>query len=156
MDFGTLLSVHSTIRWFILICVVLVLIKSYKGFKHPKPFSKFDHKLRTITPLICWVQLILGSILYSKSALVTYFFEHLPETLSQREIRFFGLEHSTVMPLAIILLSIAAYKSSKQDMLLKQAYKVWFRWSLAGFILIITSIPWSFWPLVSRPLFRGF
>ena len=156
MEFGTLLSIHSIIRWVILLCIILVLVKSYRGLKNPTPFSTFNSKLRVYTPVVCWIQLILGFILYSESAIVTYFFEHLPETLSLREIRFFGMEHSTAMPTAIVLISIGAYKSIKQPTDLKQAYKTWFRWSLAGCILIITSIPWSFWPLVSRPLFRGF
>lgn len=156
MDFGTLLSIHSIIRWIILFSIILVLYKSYKGLKQLNAFSWFDTKLRIFTPILCWIQFVLGLTLYSKSAIVSYFFEHLPETLSQREIRFFGLEHSTAMPLAIIFISIAAYKSIKHQSNLEHAYKTWFRWSLAGFILIITSIPWSFWPLVSRPLFREF
>lgn len=156
MDFGILLSIHSTVRWFILLALILVLLKSYMGLKHGTPFSKFDSKLRLYTPILFWIQFILGCILYSKSTLVSYFFQHLPETLSLREIRFFGIEHSTVMPIAIFLLTIGVFKSIRQDSNYIKAYKTWFRWTLVSFILIMSSIPWSFWPLVSRPLFRGF
>lgn len=156
MEFGTLLALHSALRWVVLLLIILVLIKSYKGLKRPKTFSTFDLRLRHITPIVAWVQLIIGSLLYSKSAIVTYFFQNLPDTLQQREIRFFGLEHSTAMPLAIILITIGMYKSKSQTEHLQKAYKVWYRWTLFAFILIITSIPWSFWPLVSRPLLRGF
>lgn len=155
MDFGFLLSIHSLVRWFILVALILILIKSYKGLKLGQPFSKFDRNLRKYTPILGWVQFILGCLLYSKSAFVSYFFEHFPETLSQREIRFFGIEHSSIMPIAILVLTLGAIKSIKQCNN-TTAYKIWFRWTLISFILIISSIPWSFWPLVSRPLFRGF
>lgn len=155
MEFGTLLAWHSLVRWIVLVLIILVLIKSYKGLKQTNPFSKFDTYLRIFTPICCWIQLILGSILYSQSSIVSYFLNNFPETLSLREIRFFGIEHSTAMPIAIILLTIGAYKSIKQHHL-EYSYKSWFRWTLFAFILIITSIPWSFWPLVSRPLLRSF
>lgn len=156
MEFGTLLAIHSIIRWIILICLLLVLYKSYRGKKQLLPLSKFDKQLRLYTPIVGWIQFILGLILYSKSAIVDYFLTHIPESFGMREIRFFGMEHSTAMPLAILLISIGAYKSIKYTYDLSKSYKIWYRWTLAGFILIITSIPWSFWPLVSRPLFRGF
>ncbi len=155
MEFRTLLAWHSLIRWIVLVLIILVLLKSYKGLKHTKPFSKFDTYLRVFAPIFCWIQLILGGILYSKSSIVSYFFNNLPETLSLREIRFFGIEHSTVMPIAICLITIGAYKSYKHSQL-KQIYRLWFKWTIIAFVLIITSIPWSFWPLVSRPLLRSF
>lgn len=156
MDFSVLLSIHSFIRWIVLVGFIVVLYKSYNGYKKDYIISSLDHKLRYILPVICWIQLTFGFILYNKSAMVKYFFNHLPESLNEREIRFFGIEHSTVMPLAIIILSIGAWKSYKLKQDHNKAYKNWFRWTLISFILIITSIPWSFWPLVSRPLFRGF
>lgn len=155
MDFSALLSIHSLFRWFILLMIILVLIRSYKGKKAEYSFLNTDKKIRIVTIIACWIQLILGFILYSKSAIVDYFFNNLPEALSLREIRFFGMEHSTAMPLSILFLSIGAYRCYKiQSINSTKAYKLWFNWTITGFLLIIFSIPWSFWPLVSRPLFR--
>ena len=155
MDFSTLLSIHSLFRWVILLIIILVLIRSYKGKRAQYSFKNADKKIRSITIIVCWIQLFLGFTLYSKSAIVDYFFNNLPDALSLREIRFFGMEHSTAMPLSILFLSIGAYRSYKiQNINSTKAYKLWFNWTITGFLFIIFSIPWSFWPLVSRPLFR--
>lgn len=101
------------------------------------------------------LQLFLGLILYTNSSIVLYFFNNLPETLHMREIRFFGIEHSTMMPLAIIIFiygTLKAFRSNNE----KAGYLIWYRWTLATFLIIIASIPWSFWELVTRPLFRSF
>lgn len=153
--YSELLIGHSWLRWIIVIGLFYVLFISHKGRRNAmllKPLHLFPI---IALPTICLTQLTLGFLLYLQSPFVTQFFANFPESLKHREIRFFGIEHSTVMPIAISLIIIGSVKAYKQRET-TNAYNIWFKWTLFAFILIIFSIPWSFWPLVSRPLFRLF
>jgi formate/nitrite transporter FocA (FNT family) len=89
------------------------------------------------------------------SPIVQYFFDHFKEAIHDRQIRFFGMEHITVMFISIIIITLGSIKAKKQttDVLKFKTMAIWFTIAL---ILIISSIPWAFSPLVSRPYFRPF
>lgn len=72
-----------------------------------------------------------------------------------RQIRFFGMEHITMMMIAITLITIGSAKAKRKttDEAKFKTMAIWFSIAL---LLILSSIPWSFSPLTSRPLFRSF
>jgi hypothetical protein len=75
--------------------------------------------------------------------------------MHERQIRFFGMEHITVMILAIVLIIIGSIKTKLQmDDTVK--FKTMIIWYSVALLAILTSIPWSFSPLISRPNFRFF
>jgi hypothetical protein len=75
--------------------------------------------------------------------------------MHERVIRFFGMEHITMMLIAIILITIGSAKAKRKttDADKFKTMAIWFTISL---MIILSSIPWSFSPLTSRPLFRAF
>ena len=153
--YSTLLAIHSLIRWFVLISLMYAIYRAYKGWKTNKLFSKFDDSIRHNTATIAHVQLIFGVWIYLISPLITYFYSNFNEALHQREIRFFGMEHSIMMFTGIILLTIGSLKTRRKTIDLEK-FKTMFIWYLISFLVIITSIPWKFSPLISRPYFRYF
>jgi hypothetical protein len=56
---------------------------------------------------------------------------------------------------AIVLITIGSAKAKrkKQD---RDKFRVIALWYTIGLLLILSSIPWAFSPLVSRPYLRGF
>ena len=146
------LVLHSYNRWFVL-CSLMTLIVYLWFHKKEATSLKWTSILKRATLITLDFQLALGLALYFWSPLPTYFWTHLPETLKEREIRFFGLEHITVMLAAVIVIHLGSYKSSKKSTPIEQ-HKTLLIWSIIGLILILSSIPWSFSPLISRPLFR--
>ncbi len=153
--YSALLPTHSLMRWFVLLGLVFILIRSYQGYITKARYTKFDNHVRITIIILLHTQLLFGLILYWISPITDYFFHNLNEAIHQREIRFFGLEHSSIMIIAITILTIGSAKSKKKttDNAKFQTITVWFT---IGLILILANIPWSFSPLTSRPLFRGF
>jgi hypothetical protein len=101
------------------------------------------------------IQLTVGVLLYSISPIVSYFWNNFGKAVHERQIRFFGMEHITVMISAVVVLTIgfSKVKKQKEDY---QKFSSMFFWFGIVLLLILSSIPWSFSPLTSRPNFRDF
>jgi FtsH-binding integral membrane protein len=109
--------------------------------------------MRLITTLALHTQLIIGLLLYILSPIVRYFLEHTREAMHLREIRFFGMEHISVMVVAIAVLTHGVIRIKKQptDTARHRATAIWFTIAL---IMILSSVPWPFSPLIARPWLR--
>jgi len=99
--------------------------------------------------------LIIGLWLYFISPIVAYFLYNFSTAVHNRQVRFFGMEHVTMMLTGIILITIGSAKA-KRKTTDKEKFKTMAIWFTIALLVILSSVPWSFSPLVSRPLFRPF
>jgi cytochrome b561 len=150
-----LLTLHSLLRWFVLASLLLAVYRAYKGWFTRQPFSSADNTIRHITATIAHIQLLTGLWLYFISPVMAYFFKHLKQAIHVREIRFFGMEHSILMLIAIVIITIgsALAKRRQTD---EGKFKIMAIWFSIGLLIIILAIPWPFSPFTSRPFFRLF
>lgn len=103
-----LLAFHSLFRWLVLISLLYAIYRAYRGWFSGKPFSMFDNTVRHTTATIAHVQLILGLWLYFISPVIRYFLNNFKDAVHERQFRFFGMEHSTMMLAAIIIITIGS------------------------------------------------
>lgn len=150
-----LLVAHSFIRWLVVISLVIAVIRAGWGWRKERVFSAADNKLRHWTATIAHIQLMLGLGLYFLSPLTAYFMQYFKDAVHQREFRFFGMEHSLVMIVAVVLITVGSAKA-KRAIGSQQQFKTMALWYGISFLLILSSIPWKFSPLVSRPYLRWF
>lgn len=108
---------------------------------------------RVVSAAIAHIQLVLGLTLYFVSPIVNYFLHNFSTAVHERSIRFFGMEHITMMLIAITLVTIGSAKTKRQTTN-EQKFKTMTIWYTIAFVIIILSIPWSFSPFTSRPNFR--
>jgi len=152
--YTTLLAIHSLFRWLVLVSLLYAVFIAYRGWLTNKTFSAHDNKVRHITATIAHIQLLLGLWLYFISPIVRYFLENFKDAMHSRQVRFFGMEHITMMLAGIILVTIGSVLTKR-----KQADKDKFRtmaiWYTIGLLVILSSVPWQFSPLISRPYFRA-
>lgn len=153
--YQTLLTVHSLFRWIALAMLVYLVIRSYSGWLSSAKFTGGDSTVRKWTVTSLHIQLIIGVILYFTSPITTYFMSHFSETVGNRSIRFFGMEHAVMMLAAIVIATIGSAKSKRrtEDRLKFKTLAIWLTISL---ILILAAIPWPFMQAISRPFFRSF
>jgi hypothetical protein len=142
-------------RWIVLVSLVFAVYRSYSGLRSKRSYSKLDDRTRHITATSGHIQLILGLWLYFISPVVDYFLQNFKEGVHMREIRFFGMEHITMMIIAILLLTIGSIKVKRKTSD-REKFKTMFGWYAIALLIIFLSIPWSFSPLTSRPLYRLF
>lgn len=152
--YNPLLALHSLTRWLVLVSLLFAIYRTYRGWLLNKPFLKFDNTVRYITVTVAHVQLIIGLWLYFISPIVHYFLQNFHTAVHERQIRFFGMEHITVMLTAIVLITIGSAKA-KRKTTDKEKFKTMAIWFSIGLLLILSSIPWAFSPLISRPYFRS-
>lgn len=153
--YAFILALHSLIRWFVLASLFFALYRAYAGWLGNKAYSKFDDRVRVITATIAHIQLTIGLWLYFISPIANYFISHFKEAVHNRQIRFFGMEHITMMLIGITLITIASAKA-KRKATGEEKFKTMAIWLTIALLVILSSIPWSFSPLISRPLFRPF
>lgn len=153
--YAFLLPLHSLVRWLVLILLVLSIFMAWRGWVFKRPFSRFAALVQLITLRTVHLQFCLGLLLYFLSPLVNYFLHHFRAAVHMREIRFFGMEHITMMFIAIAMITIGSDQVNRLS-LSEEKYKAMTIWFGIGLLIILTSIPWSFSPLTSRPGFRFF
>lgn len=153
--YSFLLATHSLIRWLVLVSFLYSIFTAWRGWLFKKPFTKADGMIRTVTTTIAHVQLVMGVWLYCVSPVVSYFLHNFSAAVHERQLRFFGMEHITMMVIAITVLTIgsAKVKRKRTDREKFKTMAIWFTFAL---VIILSSIPWSFSPLTARPNLRSF
>lgn len=151
--YSTLLPFHSLFRWLVLASLVFAIYRACRGWLNSRKFTRFDDATRHWTATIAHIQLLLGLWLYAISPVIAYFLDQYKVAVHQREVRFFGMEHSLVMVVSVVIITIGSMRARRKE-IAQDKFKTMAIWYSIGLLLILSSVPWSFSPLVSRPLFR--
>ena len=104
-----LLHTHSLLRYFILIMLVLVIVKSLLGLAGKKPYGNWDNKFSLYLLIFTHLQLVAGLILYFTSDVVQF----NSGTMKTAELRYWAVEHIIGMLLAVVLITVARISSKK-------------------------------------------
>jgi hypothetical protein len=153
--YPTLLTLHSLIRWLVLILIVYSIFRALVGYINNKPFSKSDNAFRHWTATAAHLQLMIGMILYTQSPLVKYFWSNSGAALQNPELTFFGVLHITLMISAIVLLTIGS-ALAKRKPTGKEKFRTILIWFSLALLIMFIAIPWPFSPLSNRPYLRTF
>ena len=146
-----LLHLHSALRYVVLILLIIAVIRALIGWRGSKPFKSSDKKLYLFTLIFTHIQLLIGLVLYFISPIVDQAYADFGAAMKNSVLRFWAVEHFTVMLVAIILITIG-YSSSKKAVEDTKKHMRIGLFYLIGLILILISIPWPF-SSVARPWF---
>ena len=100
---------HSLFRYFVLAVLILVIVKSAMGFLNKRPYTAGDGKTMVIALVMSHLQLVLGVILFFVSPAVKFG----GETMSDPITRYWTVEHSVMMVIALVLITMARTTSKK-------------------------------------------
>ena len=147
-----LLSSHSWLRWILLLCFILVIVKSYTGFKSNRAYSSDDKKWNTILIACLHLQAVIGLTLYFISPMMKGILSDFGASMKMSETRFWSMEHLFGMLVAVVIAQVGSIKSKNQST--DQArFKTAFNYYLIALIIILLMIPFGIWN-ADRPLFR--
>lgn len=138
-----ILHLHDMLRWLILICFAITLYKYLSGWLGNQPWKKIDNTLGIVFTSLMDLQLLAGLILYFFLSPVTKMaFADFGAAMKNADLRFYTVEHSLIMVIAVILVHVGRIKSkkAKSDRLKFKSASIFFMIALA---LIIAAIPWS-------------
>lgn len=144
-----LAHLHSTLRYFIVILVVAAIITSLMGWLNKKPYTPGNKKLALFSLIFVHIQLVLGLLIYVMGKYYKGF--QVMKALKQigagndviAPIRFYTIEHISMMIIAIALITIG-YSTSKRAATDEAKHKKIAVFYLIGFLIMFFAIPWPF------------
>jgi len=152
--YSLLLFLHSALRWIVLLTGLFALIRAIAGARAGRPWAASDSTPGLFFIISCDLQLLIGLALYLVfSPTVQAAFGNIGAAMRNPEYRFFVVEHSLGMIVAIALAHVGRVRSKKartDDARFKGA-AIFYGLSL---LILLGSIPWPGMP-AGRPLFRG-
>jgi len=153
--YTVVLYVHSYLRWAVVLGLVVVTIRSFVAQRSRRGWEGTDERWHRTAVGLVDLQFMLGVALYVwLSPITTAFFGAPGRAMKDPVLRFFGVEHITMMLLGVALVH-AGLTRSKKAATPGHRHRTVARFTLAGLVLILAGVPWPF--LKSpRPLARGF
>lgn len=147
MEIG-LLHIHSALRYLIIGLLFFVTIKAWFGWLGKRSFQPTDRKLGSIVMGLTHIQLLIGIVLY---IIKKHYqgFTHMKELKAAGElelaavVRFWTIEHLSMMLLAIILITVGHSLSKRATTHHGKHMRLAIFFTLA-LIFIFVAIPWPF------------
>ena len=107
--YATFLLLHSIVRFFVLLLLIILVFKSLAAWMTRANYSPTDNKISLFTLILTHTQLLLGIILYFASPFVTF----SSETMKDPTTRYWTVEHVSMMIIAVVLITAARSTSKK-------------------------------------------
>ncbi len=126
-----LIHAHSGFRWVVLILLILTLVQTLRSRQ-----TGNNGKLPLYTLIAAHLQMLGGLALYFLSSFVQF----NSATMKDPLLRFYTVEHSSMMLISIILITIGYSKSKKSE----NSSKTLLTFYGIALLLILLAIPWPF------------
>lgn len=130
-----LLQIHSILRYFVLILLIVVIVQSLVGWLNKKPYGAIENRIGLFLFITTHTQLLIGILLFFFSPAVKF----SGDAMKDPTMRYWLVEHNTAMIIAIVLITIARTTSKKMaDPVSK--HKRMFIFNTIALVIIITTI----------------
>lgn len=137
------LHLHNTLRWLILLSLVITLVKYVSGWLGNQSWKKTDNILGIVFTSLMDIQLLTGLALYFFLSPVTKLaMSDFGAAMKDPSLRFYAVEHFSMMLIAVVLVHIGRAKSkkAKTDSAKFRTATIFF---LIALVVILAAIPWS-------------
>ncbi|GAB3991499.1 cytochrome B [Spirosoma daeguense] len=135
--YSGLVHAHSGLRWIALILLLAATATAISRWQGRNSFTEGNRKLYLFTLISVHTQLLLGLFLLFISPKVNF------GLMSDKLYRFYSVEHTAGMLLAIILITIGYSRSKRVSQPIEKHRLVGIFFGI-GLLLILASIPWPF------------
>jgi len=146
------LTLHSWLRWLVLLTGVVAFVRAAAGASGRKPWRPSDDRAGFWFVMALDVQFLLGLILYVFLSPITHAaFADFGAAMKSSGLRFWAVEHVAGMLVGVALAHVGRVRARKTDSLRRhKVAAIFFGLALAA---ILASIPWPGTPN-GRPLLR--
>lgn len=149
-----LLHLHSINRWFVLLLALIVLFRSFTGWRNRSLYTKTDNIFHAIFIGLVHLQLLTGLLLYFVYSPVTQqAFADFGASMKNSSLRFWAVEHISLTIIGTILAQVGRTLSKKATTDTAKHKKA-FIYTLIAILLILLAIPFGIINSETRPLWR--
>ena len=135
--YSGLVHAHSGLRWIALILLLAAVAVSISKWQGNSGYTEGNRKLYLFTLIAVHTQLLIGLVLYFISPKVNF------GLISEKLYRFYTVEHTAGMLIAIVLITIGYSRSKRATDTVTKQRLIGIFYGL-GLLLILASIPWPF------------
>lgn len=142
--YSLVLSLHSILRWVVVIVGVIAVIKAIAGWVRQSAWESTDDRLGLVFTSLMDLQLLLGLLLYFfLSPLTREALRDFGAAMGNSSLRFYAIEHLLIMIAAVILAHVGRSRAKKADdpTVKHRRTAIFFGLSLLAMLL---AIPWPF------------
>jgi hypothetical protein len=137
--YSIFVHIHSGLRWFVLIFILLAIIKSAINLSGKSSVDQKASIFNLLALIVMHLQLFFGLVLYFISNKVVFSASSMKDSL----LRFFLVEHIALMIIAVILITLG-YMKFKRAADFPKKNKVLLIYYLIALVVILAAIPWPF------------
>jgi hypothetical protein len=154
MLYSIVLTLHSFVRWVLVIVAVVAVVRAFAGWLGKKEWTALDSRLGVLLSSSADLQMLLGLILYIfLSPLTQAAFKNFGGAMSVPVLRYWGVEHIVMLFAAVVLIHIGQMMAKRAEPALKYKWAAIFL-GLA-LLAMLVAIPWPFLAVGSgRPWIR--
>ena len=134
-----LVHAHSGFRWIVLVAIIGAIVLASQGMRDGRSFNGSSRRWALIALVTTHIQFLMGLALYFISPYVQFG----ASVMKTANLRFFTVEHSVMMIIAIVLITLGFSRGKRKDTD-KAKHKTVFWMYLIGLLIILISIPWPF------------
>ena len=113
--FNVMLAIHNVLRWVVLLAAVAAIGGAWHGVATKRDWNTGDRIRTVIFVASIHLQVLLGLILYVQSPRVQAAFDDPGAAMGDSLLRFFFVEHISMMILAAVVIQIGSIMSKKAD-----------------------------------------
>jgi hypothetical protein len=152
MLYAIVLTIHSWLRWGVLLAGLVAFIRSALGASRRAAWTPADDRAGFWFSAVLDAQFLLGLVLYIfLSPFTRAAFGDIGEAMSNSGLRFWAVEHAFGMVIGVALVHVGRVRARKTDSLRRhRVVAIFFGLAL---VAILVSIPWPGMP-AGRPLLR--
>lgn len=148
--YGVVLNVHSWLRWVVIIAALWTILRAW--VPGPRPWTQADDRSVRVFIIALDVQMLLGLLLYFVlSPFTRQAMADMGMAMKVAGLRFFAVEHTLGMVIAITLAHVGAARIRKAAP--ERRHRIAAIYVVLALLAILASIPWPGLP-AGRPLFR--
>ena len=144
------LSLHNAWRWVVVLIIVIAIVQFLMGWLQRKNWTPSDRRTLMLYTTVLDIQLILGFLLFFVlSPVTTSAFSNFGEAMRNSGQRFFLVEHTVMMLIAVIVahVSTVMVRRSSSDV---GKFRIAAIGAIVATIAILAGMPWM------RPLIPVF
>jgi hypothetical protein len=147
MLYSIVLSLHSILRWLVVIFAVLAIIRAINGLSFKRGWTALDNRVSLFFTISMDLQVLFGGLLYFfLSPITTVAMQNFAGVMGNSSVRFFAVEHIFMMILAMGIAHMGRSMVRKATAAPEKHRRtlIWFGITI---LVVLAAIPW-FRPLL--------
>jgi hypothetical protein len=141
--YPVILQIHHFLSWLVLLTASYALFRAFRGILFKKQWFSADRRAGWFLLIAIDLQVLTGILLYGWFSPVTRgVFTNFASVMAESSLRFYSVEHISVMLLALIASHIGRWRARKAQFAARK-HRLSAVWFTLAVILILSAIPWE-------------